>query len=100
MYNCPVKHANYDYLSLQQLTHVCSLCLYCTPISSSHSRHCSHSDIVLSASCQPRHNGRGLRVKDGVLIDPVGSSMYPVPKSVPRNGLITLRDSPGCPQSW
>jgi len=96
MYNCPTKHAHYNYLLLQELTHVCSLCLHCTPISSSHSRHRSHSDIVLNASCQ-WHNGRSLRRIDNVLTAPGCSPMFPVLKMVLRNRLITLRVGPGCP---
>ena len=100
MYNCLVKLAHYRYLSLQELTYVSFLCLHCTPHSISHSRPCSHFDIILSARCQSRHNGRVVRrrARDDVLIDPGRSPMYPVLKNVLSNGLITLRDSPVCLQ--
>ena len=86
----------------KELTHVCSLCLNCTPISSSHSRHRSQPDIVLSASCQSTKNGRVLWRKawDDVLTTQGSSPMYPVLKTVLRNELITLWSGPGYLQSW
>ena len=37
-----------------RLTTECSLCLHYAPLSSSNSRHCSHSNTVLGASLQSR----------------------------------------------
>ena len=81
---------------------MCSLCLHCTPHSSSSSRHCAHSNIVFCARIQSSQNGGGCRrwAWDGNLTAPCRIHFFLVLNLVLRDGHITLGSCPGNYQTW
>ena len=86
----------------EQFTIHSSLCLLCTPHSSSNFRHCSHSDAVVSTRNQSTQNGRGCRRYNwgGSGSAPSGCPTTSVLHLVVRDGYVTLGRGPGHSQSW
>ena len=90
------------YIYTCKLTTKHSRCLLNTPLSSSGSRHCSHSNIVFSASIQSRQNSRRCRKwdKEDSCTAPRRCPTSSVLHLVLRDGHITLGSGPGHPQNW
>ena len=85
-----------------KLTVKSSLCLLYTPLSSSQFRHCSHSNIVFSASIQSSQKSIGCRrwAWERSCTAPRRCSTSSVLHLVPRDGQIALGGGPGHPHNW
>ena len=75
MYNCPVKDVIvYHYkTSLMYVLSVCTALQFQAPTADNALTLTSYS---VHASCQSRHNSRGLRKRDGMLTTPGSSPMH------------------------
>ena len=95
-------HAPYNSRWCIKLTTKSSLCLRHAPLSISQSRHCSHSNIVFSASIQSSQNSKRCRrwAWDGSYTAPVSSPTSSVLHLVLRDSHITLGNGPGHSQNW
>ena len=101
-YACDLSHRDgiYIYIYTCKLTTKSSLCLLYTPLSSSGSRHCPHSNVVFSASIQSSQNSRRCRrwAWEGSCTAPRPCPTSSVLHLVPRDVHISLGSGPGHPQ--